>query len=209
MAITHPLFAGDARHAWRALRFKLGGRFITTFVITAASVLGGCAGQPMAGAVVTARVSAEPNAREKTMPLLAMSTSLSSPSPVSEITLERDCFGCATGWLIRVASDGKASLTVTGKSRHGTVDQTSTSAISHRDYEGLAQLLVMQGFFDMLDSYDDPQQQDGAWSTVAATRDGQAKRVFSRAGAQPDAVRQIEAAIDNWRAQARWTVVSP
>jgi hypothetical protein len=132
-----------------------------------------------------------------------------STSQVSVITLERDCFGCATGIVIRVASDGSASLAITGKSRHGTVDQMSTSSISSADYQSLAQLVVAQGFFDLRDSYDDPQQQDGAWSTVTATRDGQAKLVFSRAGAQPDAVRQIEAAIDNWRAQARWAVVSP
>jgi len=55
-----------------------------------------------------------------------------SPSPaaspvaaVTEITYERNCFGCPTDSILVLKRDGTATYTVTGNARQGTADRTS------------------------------------------------------------------------------------
>ncbi len=215
MAITHPLIEGDANIIQRLRRFMRGGKqaawagTASAALLTTSTALAlvGCAGQTAGG-------NAGPGAARQAGSVTATSAPSKpmmqiGPSQINDIVFESDCFGCATSKVLRVSSDGGATLTIIGKARHGTADQTSTASISRPDFERLAELLIAQGFFAMQDSYDDPQQQDGAWSTITATRAGRVKRVFSRADAQPDALRRIEVAIESWLATARWVATSP
>lgn len=122
---------------------------------------------------------------------------------ITEIAIERDCFGCANAGALRLRSDGSAVLTQVGKARHGTQDATRQGWIDTADFDGLARLMVQQGFFDLKDRYEDPELQDGAWTTVRAVRGGQAKEVFVREDAAPPALQAVETAIDRLRSRIR------
>jgi hypothetical protein len=129
-------------------------------------------------------------------------------SAITQITLERDCFGCATGTVIGFRRDGSATLTVTGKARHGTQDSTSRGVISEADFDALARLAVSNGFFDLNETYEDAQTQDGAWTTTSVVRGGQDKRVFSRGDAGPSALRVLETAIEALKARTTFVRTS-
>lgn len=139
-------------------------------------------------------------------PLVA-ATSPRSPSPpaarhgITQIVVEHDCFGCATGWTLVLRSDGTATHTVTGHARHGTMDQVSTASIGAREFERLAALLVSRGFFAMKDEYGDPQTADGPWTSIAAVRGGREKKVVARGQAGPAPLRAIETEIEAVKAR--------
>jgi hypothetical protein len=120
---------------------------------------------------------------------------------ISEITLERDCFGCATGSMLVLRRDGTARHTITGKARHGTADKSERGAVAAKDFDVLARLAMAKGFFELNDLYENPQLQDGSWSTTSVTRGGNTKRVFSRDGAAPAALEAVETAIENLKAR--------
>jgi hypothetical protein len=131
---------------------------------------------------------------------------VASPVPaITAITLERDCFGCPTGSLLVLRGDGNASYTITGKARHGTEDRSFSGSVGATDFDGLARLVASQGFFELDEIYDDPQAQDGAWTTIGVARGAQDKRVFRRDGAGPQALRTIEAAIEAVRSRITFT----
>ena len=124
-------------------------------------------------------------------------------SQITQITLERNCFGCATGSVLVLRRDGTAQLTQTGNARSGTADQRLRGSVTTAEFDALARLLVGRGYFSFDDSYQDPALQDGPWTTTAVLRlgPGQAqekheKRVFRRDDAGPAALREIESAID-------------
>jgi hypothetical protein len=114
---------------------------------------------------------------------------------ITEIRFENDCFGCPTGTLLVLRREGTATLTETGKARHGTVDRVSTGSIPRKDFNRLAALLVAKGFFALEDDYPDAQKADGAWTTISARRDGQTKRVTGRTQAGPPALQAIAQAL--------------
>jgi hypothetical protein len=131
-------------------------------------------------------------------PVLAAAPAGGGPpaAAITEITIERDCFGCATGSILVLRRDGTASFTVTGKARHGTENRTSSGAVRVEDFEKLSRFIVAQGFFDLKEQYEESQIRDGAWTTTSVVRGGQDKRVFRREGAGPAALKAVEAAID-------------
>jgi hypothetical protein len=102
-----------------------------------------------------------------------------------EITLERNCFGCATGSVLLLRRDGAASRTATGNARQGTPDRRFNGRLRTQEFDALARLALASGFFEMAESYDDAQTRDGAWSLLAITGPGIDKRVFSRDGMAP------------------------
>jgi hypothetical protein len=118
------------------------------------------------------------------------------PHGISEIALERDCFGCPKGVTLLLRSDGTTLYTQVGKARHGTRDEVRQGRVSVGEFDALARLLVQRGFFQMKDRYEDPELQDGAWATLRATRGQQQKEVFVRDDAAPPEWRAVEAAID-------------
>ncbi len=134
----------------------------------------------------------------------AQSTAVSNPQQIMEISLERDCFGCATGSVLVLRRDGTATLTITGKARHGTESSVATGSVPRPDFEELARLALSQGFFELSDSYEDAQLQDGAWSTTRVLRGSQEKRVFRREDAGPAALRNFEAAIERLKERTRF-----
>jgi hypothetical protein len=117
---------------------------------------------------------------------------------ISLISMEKDCLGCSSGWRLLLRRDGFASLTQTGKARHGTQEQTSVGTVGADAFEALARLTLTQGLFEMQDSYDDPQTRDGAWTLIRVERsDGSAKQVFRREAEGPAALGAIEAALQD------------
>jgi hypothetical protein len=119
---------------------------------------------------------------------------------ITEIVLEKDCFGCPTGTLLVLRREGTATLTLTGKARQGTVDRVSTGSIPRKDFEKLADLLVSKGFFALDDEYSDPRTADGEWTRIRAVRDGQAKSVTKRTHPGPPGLQAIEQALQAVRA---------
>ncbi len=119
---------------------------------------------------------------------------------VTEIVLERDCFGCPTGTRIELRHDGTAVFTEVGNARRGTQDKVRQGRITARDFDALAGLLASRGFYAMAPEYQDPGVADGPWMTLRVVRGGQAKEVFARDEATPPDLRAVETAIDQLRA---------
>jgi hypothetical protein len=130
----------------------------------------------------------------------APAPSASALPGITEIALENDCFGCPTGTLLVLRREGTATLSLTGKARHGTVDRVSTGSIPRKDFEKLADLLVSKGFFALDDEYSDPRTADGEWTRIRAVRDGQTKSVTKRTHPGPPGLQAIEQALQAVRA---------
>ena len=118
------------------------------------------------------------------------------PHGVTEISLKRDCFGCAKASSVLLRSDGSVVVTQVGKARHGSIDQVREGRVSAAEFDTLARLLLQRGFFQMQARYGDPELQDGAWMTVRATRHSQQKEVFVREDGAPPELGAVETAID-------------
>jgi hypothetical protein len=131
-----------------------------------------------------------------------------SPAAISSITLERNCMGCAGASVLVLQRDGLARYTLTGSARQGTVDQIATGSVSLRDFEALARLAVQQGFFELQDSYADPQLQDGEWATLRIVRGSQDKQVVNRNGAGPAALQTLERGVDALKTRIKFAPAS-
>ena len=114
---------------------------------------------------------------------------------ITLIALESNCFGCASSSTLVLRSDGTATFTVTGNARLGTASTSTKAPLRRQDFDALARLAVSGGFFALNDSYEDPQLQDGAWSTTRVVRGGQDKTVFARDEAGPANLKAVQAAI--------------
>jgi hypothetical protein len=134
----------------------------------------------------------------------AVNTPQNVVEAITEISIERDCSGCATGTVFVLRRDGTALLQVTGKARLGTQSTASLGSVSREDFDALARLALSLDFFKLNDSYEDPQLRDGAWSTLRVMRGAQDKRVFRRDEAGPAALRDFEAALDQLKARTRF-----
>jgi hypothetical protein len=127
-----------------------------------------------------------------------------SGSVITEITLERNCFGCPAGSRLVLQRDGAATLTATGNARHGTADRLSRGRVSKVDFDQLIRVLTAQRFFELENEYANPQLQDGDSSVIGVTRAGQQKTVSRRTGAGPPALDVIERAIETVRTRIAW-----
>jgi hypothetical protein len=130
-------------------------------------------------------------------------------STITAISVERGCFGCATGSILVVRRDGTATYTITGNARQGTEDKSSTGRVRVEEFEKLARFLVAQGFFEMKEQYDDPKIRDGAWTTTSVLRGAQDTRVFRRDSAGPAALIAVEKAIDALKARIEFVPKIP
>lgn len=128
---------------------------------------------------------------------------------IADITLERDCFGCATGSVLVLRRDGTASWTRTGKIRHGTQDRLHMGTIRREDFEALAGIALSRGFFALDDTYEDRQVRDGAWSRTSITLGNELKQVWRSNGAGPAVLREIEAAIEAVQVRIVFVAASP
>lgn len=120
---------------------------------------------------------------------------------IQSITLERDCFGCSRGSRLQLQSDGLLTLTLSGKARHGTVDQVSQGRLAAGDFERLCRLLQEQGFFALPERIADADLQDGAWTLITVSGPNLDKQVFRRSEQAPAALQKIEAALDELQAK--------
>lgn len=118
---------------------------------------------------------------------------------ITTISLEQNCFGCQGGSLLVLHRDGSALLTTTGSARQGTADKVTTGHVAPADFDKLARLVAAQGFFDLKDSYEDPQLRDGAWSTTTVSRGTSEKRVFRRNESGPASLKVVEAALEEMK----------
>ncbi|MEO5734586.1 MAG: hypothetical protein ABIN96_02500 [Rubrivivax sp.] len=132
----------------------------------------------------------------------AAGTAAPAAAAITEIEIERGCFGCATGTSLVLRHDGTALYTVTGNARHGTADRRSRASIAVADFDRLARQALQQGFFNWQDSYQDPRLQDGAWTVVRLRRGEQVRQVFERNGAGPQGFATLAQAIDAWKVAA-------
>lgn len=130
-------------------------------------------------------------------------------APVTQISIERDCFGCAGGSLLVLRADGSAQRVQRGHARHGTVDVVTQGAGRVEDFAALARFVQAQQFFAMEDEYQDPDLRDGPWTLVSVTRGGQEKRVFRRDEVGPAALKLLELRIDAMAARITFTPVPP
>lgn len=119
-----------------------------------------------------------------------------STAAITEISLERNCFGCPTGSLIVLRRDGTATYTVTGDERHGTTNQVTQGKVTQKEFDRLAKMLVADGFFGLVEEYGDPEQRDGKWTAISVVRDGEQKKVTSREDAGPKCLQEIIKAVD-------------
>lgn len=132
-------------------------------------------------------------------------TPAANPSmQINQISIEHDCFGCASGSRLVLLRGGSAVLTLTGNARHGTVDKVSVATLPAAEFESVARLLIAQGFFDLDEAYENPDVQDGAWTAVSVQRGTQLKRVFWRNDAGPASLRTIAAAFGALQARSRF-----
>lgn len=125
---------------------------------------------------------------------VAQSPARAEAPSITEITLEQGCFGCSSSRLV-LRRDGSATLTITGNARHGTVDELSVGMLRSGDFDTLARLVVSQGFFEFSDIYEDPEIQDGAWTTTGIAGGSMSKQVFRRNESGPAALKALENAI--------------
>ena len=142
---------------------------------------------------------------------LAACASVAGPPPdtITEISQERDCFGCATATKVVFRRDGTASLETTGKARFGTSDRTSTGRLARSEFDRLASLMISRGFFELREEYRDPSLADGAWVITGAVREGRGQRVTNRNGAGPPELEAVEKAIEAAQAGLAWRPAAP
>lgn len=132
-------------------------------------------------------------------------TGASEPThDITEISIEHDCFGCASGQLLVLRKDGSALSKQVGKARMGTLDTVQRGTVSRADFHRLAQLLSAHGFFQMKAVYQDEALQDGAWYVVRATRDQSQTEVFARDDAAPHDLKVIAAELDAAKRQIQF-----
>ncbi len=119
--------------------------------------------------------------------------------------LEQGCFGCASTAALALQSDGRATLATTGNARQGTPDRSQAGSVAPADFQTLARLAQSQGFFDMPEQIDNPQQRDGAWRVVRVTRNGHDKQVFWREGVAAPKLASLISAIEGVRERIAFT----
>ena len=99
-----------------------------------------------------------------------MNTAPAAADTITEISIERDCTGCPSGSVLVLRRDGTALLSTTGKARLGTESSVLQGRVSRDDFDRLARQALSLGFFQLNETYEDPQLQDGAWSTTRVVR---------------------------------------
>lgn len=75
-------------------------------------------------------------------------------------------------------------------------ERTLTGVIESAEFQRLAELLVAEGFFELAESYRDPQLQDGEWVTTSAIRGGRLKSVVNSNRSGPANLEKVEKAIE-------------
>ncbi len=119
-----------------------------------------------------------------------------SSEAVTEIVLERQCFGCEGSYKATLRPDTSATRVFHGNARIRVPERSLAGVVESAEFERLAKLLVAEGFFELADSYRDPQVQDGQWVTTSAIRGGRLKSVVNSNRSGPASLERVEKAIE-------------
>ena len=114
---------------------------------------------------------------------------LSSES-VDEVTLEPQCFRCPKRYRVTFCRDGSATMISFALGR------TSRATVTREEFNALATLLQREGFFDLSESYRNPELADGVWQTTTVVSGGFTKSVLNSNYAGPPKLVAIEEAIE-------------
>ena len=126
---------------------------------------------------------------------------------VTEIALERQCFGCENAQGVTLRQDGSATKVRFGNARLRIPETITKGAIDRAEFERLANLLQSEGFFDLKEAYRDPAVRDGEWVTIRAEHGGGAKAVLNSNQAGPANLARIQKAIEELAERIAWTPV--
>jgi hypothetical protein len=127
-----------------------------------------------------------------------------SAESITEISLERRCFGCDREFKLTVKRDRTAMRTTFGNARQGTTDRQSTATMTAAAFDELAQRVVSEGFFQLSDEYRDPQVADGESAMTTVTAGGRQKTVLDRNGKAPAALQRIQARLEELAKSLVW-----
>jgi hypothetical protein len=123
---------------------------------------------------------------------------------ITEISLERRCFGCEPQFKIAFARDGRATRTTFGSARQRVQDRHAEGSIGAAAFSELARLVVSEGFWQLRDEYRDPQTADGAWAVTTVAAAGRQKSVMDRHAMAPAALQRIQRRIEEVAASVTW-----
>ncbi len=123
---------------------------------------------------------------------------------ISEITLERHCFGCSREFKLVLRRDGTVTRTTFGNARLGTSDRESTATAAPAAFADLARVVIANELFDLLDVYRDPAMADGEWAVTTVTAGGRQKSVLDRDGLAPAALLRVQARIEDLGNNLAW-----
>ena len=141
---------------------------------------------------------------------LSVNTPLQSGQPpisaesVTEISMERRCFGCDREFKVTLKRDGTATRAVFGNARQGTVDRQMAAVVTPAAFDDLARFIAAQGFDQLLDEYRDPRVADGEWVVTTVTAGARQKSVLDRNGTAPATLQRIQARIEGVVATLSW-----
>lgn len=114
---------------------------------------------------------------------------------ITEISLERRCFGCPREGKVTLRRDGTATRVVFGNARAGTSDRESTAVLAGDAFQQLAAAVVSERFFDLGDEYRDPAVADGEWSVLTVAAGSRRKSVLNRNAMAPASFQRLESRI--------------
>jgi hypothetical protein len=149
---------------------------------------------------VLPEASLGPSDKESTTP----APSQISAASITEIATERRCMGCEREFKLTLKPDGTATRTLFGNARGGTSDRQFTAAATPAAFEELARAIVAEGFFQLKDEYRDPQVADGEFTVTTVTTTAGHKSVLDSNAAAPEALRRIQARIEDLGTTLTW-----
>jgi hypothetical protein len=123
---------------------------------------------------------------------------------ITEISLERRCFGCPREGKVTLRRDGTATRVVFGNARAGTSDRESTAVLAGDVFQELAAAVVAERFFDLGDEYRDPAIADGESIVLTVVAGARQKSVLDRNTAAPAAFTSLASRIEKIAAALSW-----
>jgi hypothetical protein len=128
---------------------------------------------------------------------------------ITEISLERQCFGCPEPYRLTFRRDGTATRFVFGVGRQGTKDRSFRGTVAPAALERLVAVVQREGFFTLSPAYRVPDLVDGAWATTRVAAGERTHSVLNHNEAGPPAIAQIENAIDALGKTIAWQETAP
>jgi hypothetical protein len=123
---------------------------------------------------------------------------------ITEISLERRCFGCPRDGKVTLRRDGTATRVVFGNARAGASDRESTAVLAGDAFQQLAAAVVSERFFDLDDEYRDPAIADGESIVLTVVAGARQKSVLDRNTAAPAPFTRLASRIEKIVAALSW-----